>query len=254
MQNAHPRVFLRNTKGLTLIELVVVVVILGAIAAIGVQRIGPIIASRQKSEIREFGHIWEVLYQEALLRGEAYRLILNLDEHSYHVRREVMPESETSIDFQTVDLLSNLRTKGEQKRRKEEEQDEESKSLQEEYEEDSLRQSGDLQELFYKSLFHDSEGNVRLALPTEFPSLGETRTFSNGLLFKEIITPNDSFNEGEVAIRFSPRGGSDFAVVYLVREDDGAIFTVFLNPNTGQVKVEEGEKRYEWTFQKKNPL
>jgi prepilin-type N-terminal cleavage/methylation domain-containing protein len=231
-------------SGFTLIELVFVIVLIGILGVAAANRIDSVIVWRQKSDIRKFLSTWEFLYTEALARGNGYRLVMNLDNNTYYVRREV-PITRTNVT--DVDYLSNLRTKGEQARRALEEE-EEIQTLDEEFEEEDLREGLPLDVLFYQSLYADPHGSLRLAQPLEFPSLAKKTTLTNGLRFHKVSTRRGTDTEGQPFIRFSPRGASDYAVVYFTTEDEH-IFTAFMNPATGAISIKEGEHEYEWTPQ-----
>ncbi|MCB0325673.1 MAG: type II secretion system protein, partial [Bdellovibrionales bacterium] len=145
--------------GLTLIELLMVVALIAIIGTLSVQRLDSILGWRQEGDVREFVTTWQFLHNEAAARGESYRLVIDFAANAYHVLREVPLDPGESVE---VDYLKNLRTKGEQERRTKAEL-EELKTLDEEFEEEDRRQSGALDQLYYRTRFRDPNAAVRLA-------------------------------------------------------------------------------------------
>jgi hypothetical protein len=185
---------------------------------------------------------WQLLFNESFARGEAYRMIINLDENGYYVRREVHPEGNA---VEQVDYLENLRSKKEKARRAEKaEQD--LPSLEEEFAQEDRRQSGALDSLYYRTLYSDPEAPVRLAIPLEFPSLGEERKLADGLKVRDVIIGGERIETGQAVLRFSPRGGTDFAVVHMLAGED--VYTLVNDPATGTVKLHNGDLEFEWQY------
>lgn len=236
-----------SQAGVTLIELVLVIVLIVLISSVSVGRMDSLLIWKQKGDLRKLADTWEFLYREAVGRGEAYRLVLNLDRNSYAVRREVslVGDRLEGGHVRNVDYLSGLRSEREQQRRSQRET-EELPTLEEEFQAEDERQTGSLESLFYDIVFGDPEGPSRLAVPLEFPSLAEERVLTDGLRFTEIKTPRGEKEDGEAFIRFSPRGAADFAVVHLSAGETP--FTLFMNPSTGHVTIEEGTLDFEWTL------
>jgi prepilin-type N-terminal cleavage/methylation domain-containing protein len=230
-------------RGFTLLEIVVVAVLMALIATLVSQRFGTVYLTRQRSEVRKFANAWETLFNEAIIRGEGYRLIIDLDDNSYYVRREVALRG---LAVTNVDYLKNLRTKSERERRKRRE--EELSSVSTELEREDQRQGESLDSLYYEYLYADPNGPVRLTRPLEFPALAEAKPLIGGLAFTRVKTAAGEMTEGEVAISFSPRGASSFAVVYLKGERGD--FTVFMNPSSGQMEIRYGVIDYDWKIDK----
>ena len=238
MTRARPPV--RGNEGFTLIELLLVIVLISIISTFAVTRLESIIGWKQEGDIRRIMSTWQLMFNESFARGEGYRLILNIDNNSYYVRREVHPEGNTT---EQVDRLENLRSKKEKSRRAEKEV-ESLPSLKEEFAEEDRRQSGSLDSLYYRTLFSDPEGPVRLAVPLEFPALGEERTLAEGLKIRDVVVRGERLEQGEAVLRFSPRGGTEFAVVHMVAGD--VVYTLVNDPATGNVKLHVGDMDFEW--------
>ena len=105
----------RNEKGLTLVELAVIVLLLGVFSAIVVTRFDAISAYRQNGELRTFLNTWQFLLNEAAADGNSYRLIVDIDTNSYLVRQEIPLPPEA---IENVDLNKGLRLQSEKARRK----------------------------------------------------------------------------------------------------------------------------------------
>jgi hypothetical protein len=185
--------------------------------------------------------VWQLLHNESAARGEGYRLIIDLEENSYLVYREVLLDPGESVE---VDYLKDLRTQGEQKRRADEDA-EEFKSLEAEFEEEDLRQSGALEVLYYRQRFRDQNANIRVAPPLEFPSLAEPSSLSNGLEFRDVSLGGETISSGKATIRISS-ADAQFAVIHLQAEDQ--IFTIANNPATRAVRVHSGDLEFQWSL------
>ncbi len=230
----------RAKNGFTLVEVVVVIALLVIISGLAVSRIDSIRIWQQRSDIRRFTDTWEFLFNEALGRNSAYRLYIDFDAQEYYVRREVLlPPGEA----QKVDLLQNLRLESE-KRRLQEKEEQELLSLEEEMKQEDDARSGNLETLFYQFVYGDPIGGVRLARPTEFPSLAEKKKLSEGLAFRDIKSVDGTTATGLTYIRFSPRGSTDFVVLHMTA--GVRVFTVTMNPSTGELVLMEGDFDLNW--------
>lgn len=222
-------------KGFTLVELVVVLMIMGVLAGVAANRIQSVFLWKQRESVRLFANTWEFLAREAQGKSEAYRLILDLDQHTYYVRREVPLQAD---EVRQVDYLENLRSKSERERRAEERR-ENIKSIEEEFVEEDIRQSATLDRLFYQTMYPDGYGSIRLGLPIDFPELGEQRRLVEGVRFRDVSRPGITVTEGETFIRFSPQGVAEAVAIHLQIEETEDQ-TVFINPATGRVQVKLG--------------
>ena len=90
---------------------------------------------------------------------------------------------------------------------------------------------------------------MRLTRPLDFPQLADPQALPDGIEIRDVKVGAETFEKGEVAIRFSPLGASDFALVHLRADDQ--IYSALLNPSTGELEIKSGDLDYEWTFSKK---
>jgi hypothetical protein len=231
---------------MTLVEVALVVILIGVLSTLAFGRIEYMVMAKQRGEIRRLLGTWEMLYNEALARGEAYHLIIDIEKNSYYVRREITAKQSV---VQQVDYLANLRTKGEQERRRDA-AEKEILSEEEEFAREDARQGLDLETLFYLSLYPDPEGRSRLAIPLQFPSLAKENVLAEGIVIRDIKTEDGLMDRGKASIRFSPRGSSEFAVIHFVLEGEHVI-TALLNPWTGEAQVRDEDIDFEWTMDKR---
>lgn len=77
--------FRSTRRGLTLAEIVVVMVLIALIAVVGVPLLGNILTARQESAIREIAQTYVWLGEEAQLRGVSFRVAINLDRSTWKI-------------------------------------------------------------------------------------------------------------------------------------------------------------------------
>ena len=231
---------MKSSRGFTLIELIAVIAIIAVLSGFAAWRVDAVTTRRQKGEIRKLLAVWEQLYQESVARGTAYRLVIDIDDNSYFVRQEVMPEG---IQIRQVDLLKGLRTNKERARRKRSEQ-EDLNTIDEEFALEAQREQQGLESLFYQSLYIDPS-SAKLIQPLEFPSLGANQELGDLVKILDVVLEEGPVDKGQVSIRFSPRGGSDFATIHFQINDQ--VITVVLNPWTGKPLTTTKTIEYDWT-------
>ena len=232
-------------RGITLIELIVVVVIIALISSVAGVRLGLVGIAREKEGIRTFVNTWEFLYGEALRRREPYRLIIDLDDQQYYVQRELPVRQDAA---QQVDLLAGFKEKS-HAHQKQKEKEAKEHDISSEYEAEDLRQGEVLELGFIQAVYADPYGEVKLGTPLAFPTLAEKRGFPGDLRLRDLQIGNDVITNGEVFLRFSPLGGTEFTVAHL--DVAGSIYTAVMNPSTGTVQVTAGDIQYESALHKK---
>ncbi len=207
---------LKNNKGFTLVELVLVVVLVSLITTLASSKFSSITGWKQESEIRSLSSLWRQLFNEAYGRGQTYRLVLDIDNDYYQVFREVpLPPTRS----ENVDLLSNLRTRRE-KERKAQEEIEEIGTIAEEYAKQEAIDSLELDQQYFSVRFRDANAAVRLSIPLEFPSLSKQKDFTEGLDIISVKRGKEIIDEGKVFFRFTPQSTSDAVEINLKINDE----------------------------------
>lgn len=230
----------RKNGGFSLIELVFVIVLIAILSYLMVGRLDVVGGWRVKTSLRQFVRVWETIYADALAKQESYRLIVDLNNQSYYVRREIGAEQQT---FEQVDRLSGFRSKTESARRTQREQ-ENLKSVSDEYAEQDERNATDLETQYYSSFLGSIGQSTRLGIPLNFPDLGNSSAFADGLEIKGIKVRGRTENTGTHYIRVSRQSGAEFAVVHLTANDQD--FTVVNDPGTGKLSVLSGHVDFDW--------
>jgi len=202
---------------------------------------------RREGDLRRFANTWQFIYNESIGRGESYQMVIDLDTQEYYILRRI-PLHEDTV-FTKVDTLANLRTKGEKERRKKK-QLEELASEEEELKVEDFRQSRTVEELFYEYRYGVAGEGVQLGRPLDFPNLAEPKTLAAGLEFRDVKTREERITSGQAIIRFSSQGATDFAVVHMTVDDQ--VFTLMLDPATGEIILREGDIDFEWQLDDKN--
>jgi len=218
------------------VELAIVILIVGVLATVVTTRFEAITLFRKKGELRSFLNTWQFLLNEAASDGNSYRFIIDIDNNSYLVLQEIPLAPDA---FQQVDLLKNLRLQSEKKRKQKIEDDsaltegETFKLL------DEQEQNRTLEELFALAAYSDPGMNVRLAIPTVYPSLGEEQFFTDAVMIRDVVIDGERFTEGRPALHFSPQGASAVTIVHF--EVNGEVLSMILNPFSGEAKIQTGE-------------
>ena len=233
-----------SDSGFTLIEIVAVILIIVILAGFTVSRFDSVNAWKTRAAIRQFVATWEFLTTQALVSDSTYRLVIDLDRNSYYVRKEVRPVSgSTSVE---VDYLENLRTKGEKERRREK-AEQELLSVDAEYLIEDARVAQGVEGVFYEYVFGDPHAPVREARPTEFPSLADEIVFPDQVRLASVKVRGEEHLDEKAFVRIAPRGGSEFAIIYLLIGDEEEQLTVVNDPAQGTFAVRAGHISSDWS-------
>lgn len=221
--------------GMTLIELVVVITLVGIIGSFVVFRMDSLLAWRAESEIRRFTNTIQIVKNDSIQRQERYRVLIDLEAQTYTVRREVPLDPDDTLQ---VDYLENLRTQGEQERRAEEELGD-LQSLDEEFAALDARHGGALEQRYYRSTFADPQADVRLGVPIYFPSLGEMMRFDSSVRIRDVEIGEQRIEDGTVVLRFLARSPAPAALIHF--EVDELVYTVAIHPQRSSLEILGGD-------------
>ena len=75
----------RDRRGLTLIEIMVVIAIIGIIVGVGVPALSGLLALQQQQAVSELGQTYIWLRDEAALRNVTFRVVYNLDQGTWKI-------------------------------------------------------------------------------------------------------------------------------------------------------------------------
>jgi prepilin-type N-terminal cleavage/methylation domain-containing protein len=216
----------RARRGLTLIEIMVVIAIIGIVVGVGVPALSGLLALQQQQAISELGQTYIWLRDEAALRNVTFRVVYNLDLGTWKVE---------AGDASTL-IFSDPEAR--------QKYDEELREKMDRFTERELE-----------------EGAGEELAPSRFEGLDDsafttTQTLPSGLRFAFVYTPqygrdgvvpSDDVPEEEAdqAIAYSyifPDGSAEHTIIRIVDEDDPRDgYTLQLEPLTGTVSITNDE-------------
>jgi general secretion pathway protein H len=195
-----------SKKGMTLIEVMIVLVIIAGIMGVAVPTIGSSLKITIGSSARSLGGNLRKAYQASVMTGRVYRMVLDFDKNTFLVE-------EGPVSFELDSMES--REKQKEKRKLSLKPEEESTS----------------------EMFRKAEGlNNR---PVALDKIGS-------ISFKEIYTEEREtpIKSGQAAIHFFPHGVAEQAVIYLT-DLSGHEVTIKTEPVGGIAEVFDRRVPYE---------
>lgn len=222
------RSHIRTARGLTLIEILVVLLIVAGVMGMGVMMFGLVGQSQLKDEAMRLTSAIQYTYSQAALNNTPYRLVIDLETNEYYTEmgqgRVVVKEAVS--DFQEGLLPEEARALEEERRAQR------------------------------RDLFREQEDDPfgisrRVGYQRADEAVIKPRALKNDIRFESVLTSNFTrpVEQGKVAINFFPNGFQQQARIVLVDSRE-AKFTLITEPLTGRVRVYSGERDVDEGFGK----
>jgi prepilin-type N-terminal cleavage/methylation domain-containing protein len=209
-------------RGLTLVEIMIVIALLGVIALVGVPIVNNVFAVQQRAAIQNIAQTYVWLGEEAQLRNVCFRLAINLDQNSWKIE----------IGDANALVFSNP---------------DEAKEYSEAIESKMRR---------FTKRQREEEGLDEKKTPSQFDKMDESaftteHVLPDGLYFSFVYTPqygedgirpNDEFPDDpeDERIAYShifPDGSAEHTVIQIMEYDDEQPLSLIIEPLSGKVQV-----------------
>lgn len=203
--------------GMTLIEIMVTLAVVGLVLGITISQLGDTFDSRARQATRELSATIRYLYNKAASENLTMRLVFDMEKNAYHVEA-------TADLFQLESEEDRLeRVKREQKAKPKSETKAATSS-----DKDAKPEETPVQRAEAKFGAVDSH----LLKPYQLP---------NGVFFKDIYTEHDNgpVSKDKAYIYIFPSGYVERAIINLRNEDDSELRAIEVNPMTGATRVYE---------------
>ncbi|MFU8804937.1 MAG: Tfp pilus assembly protein FimT/FimU [Bradymonadaceae bacterium] len=207
-RNQHPR-------GFTIIELLVVLVIAAGLMGLGVSMLNILSHSALKDESMRLTSVIKYTYHQAALNNAQYRLVLDLDQGTYHTEVTESPVVPKMIDLESSEGMLP----------------EEAQELEKQY-----RAKHDL----FNERENDPFGMHQRKPSYQRISDGEVepRSLPDGIRIIRVVTAYQRrpFESGRAAVSFFPNGFQQHVMIYL-GDEHGGVSTLVTEPLTGRVRI-----------------
>lgn len=217
MRMGFVRKFQKSTDAFTLIELVVVIAIMGAVFSLVGWSSGTFAYWKEEGALRRISELITFAHNQAVMDQAFYRLELEFKPGEMsHYRLGVMRP------FNEIDERYSL----------------------------LASQSGQLTFELAVFLNPAPDDEQTMIPPPNFPSLAEPEILPPGMIIESVTTRAGKItaeHDGQAAILFSPRGFSDFAVIHL-KLSSGQPITILVNSFTGTTRLFREFKDFEWNY------
>ena len=205
----------RPQAGLTLLELVIVLVIIGIASVLIGSRTGAFGYWKDEGQLRRLRETIEFLYNQAAVDQSYYELRIDFETQSFRVG--VLRTEEEQIDEEVQAIAVD---------------------------------AGNL--TLELAAFLNPSYNVAETLipPPSMPSLAEPQQLPQGMSFESVRTMRGEFERkdgGHASLYFSPRGFSEFAYLH-IQLSSGREITVLVNSFTGLTEQYDGFQEFEWSY------
>lgn len=197
---------------MTLLEILLTVALLAVVAVVAVPRIATVFRVSVQSSVRRFSAMVKYTYDQSIMTGKVYRILIDLDNQSWMVQASEtgkLPHQEAAEEFLPPGLSKyDLEPKESEKSRDDEDQE--------------IDESG----------FAEVKGNI----DTKVPNGVKIVAVDSWRLDKK----ENPAVKGKVSIYAFPNGYIDDAIVYLAEtgKENLQQFKVSISSLTGRVQIE----------------
>jgi general secretion pathway protein H len=192
----------KNQRGMTLIEIMIVVAIIGGMMALGVSMLFPGNDQKVREQATRLAATIKFIYNEAAIKNRYYRLVLDMDHQAYSVESSGEPfkvNVEDQSSTQTISPKVPVASANPDAT--------------------SPPEGG----------FTPEEGQLMIR-PTDFPQ---------GVKFKDVFVMHekDRQSQGKVFVYFFPNGWAERAVINLSDDNEEHFYSLEVNPLTGKTHI-----------------
>jgi prepilin-type N-terminal cleavage/methylation domain-containing protein len=251
-------VFIASRRGLTLIELMVVMAIVLAVALVTIPAIGRWLGGDVRAAGRKLGSVLQTAYDEAALQNVPMRVAYNLDRHAYWVEASygtVQLFENQSAREDWTDLEEIREEEIEEARERDEQAKDRLRTQQQDKVGDQDSPLAGLMAMMGVSLGTgalEPAPRVNEFVPLE-DEVFKIRQLPPNVVFKgiwtpqwdDVVEPQDEIPEDEeeeliVYTHIFPEGYMEDSVIYLMDTSE-SILSLIVEPLTGRVRAEIGE-------------
>ncbi len=189
-----------NKRGFTLVEILVVIAIISAIAGIGIPTIKNILRSNLKSSAFQIASLSKFAYDSAVVKGKTHRITFDFDNKTYKLE---VAGSEDFLVEQKEDDKENNKDKYNKKNKTEEQKPQEFYAF-----------SGDIGK------------EHKLSSGVDFDSI-------------ENLNTKKKYTEDVAYVYFFPQGETEDVIIRLSgKKSNTGFYSIRLNPLNGKAKIE----------------
>jgi len=212
---------MRHNRGLTLIELVMVIAILGVMAALAMPSLNAVLGIEQHAAIKEMGQTLTWLQEEAALRNVAFRMEINLDRNEWKLKQG----DPNSLVFATPEEAEQFYEEQREKMKRFTKRQIESGEVELE---DDPTQFGEIEDPRFK---------IQQPLPEGLQfAFVYTPQYGDGGLEPSKAPPEDPEDEHIAYVHIFPDGTAEHTVIRVINIDDPTDgYTLEMEPMGGRV-------------------
>jgi prepilin-type N-terminal cleavage/methylation domain-containing protein len=217
----------RPSRGFTLIELMIVVVLLGLVMAVAVRGIRSMTKSDMRTSAVKMAGAIRYLFDRASTTGRMHRLVIDLDTNKYW--------AEVSDDAYYMPRERETDQTREAEAEEQAKEDEEAKKKEEE-----AQAAGSSDTPTYDvTKYQPQEWKAKRARFSAFKEMAVKPSQIKGAKIQGVFTPRlaTPLGRGRGYIYFFPLGMTEAAQVYLSDEEGKTFYSLVVHPLTGRVQI-----------------